>query len=80
MRLSERMRHINMWLPEGGTIRDFADEVAQLEEALTEQLDKRGYAFRGNCDDVPDDVRRVFIAIGTPCDEIDKMALVEKEE
>jgi len=58
-------------------------EVAQLEaererlrEALTEQISElRGYAYRGRCDGVPDDIRRAFIALGTPCDDIDKAAL-----
>lgn len=51
------------------------EQLQQAREALKEQLDLRGYAFRGKCDGVPNDVRRAFIAIGTPCDEIDKQAL-----
>ena len=49
-----------------------------LKEALEEQLLKRGFAYRGNCDGVPDDVRRGFIALGSPCDEIDKQALKKR--
>jgi len=55
-------------------------KVAQLKESLKEQLSKRGYAFRGMCDAVPDDIRRAFIALDTPCDEIDKASLGFEDE
>ena len=54
-----------------------AEHNQALRESLTEQLCKRGFAYRGgNCDGVPDDIRRAFIAVGLPCDEIDKVALL----
>ena len=85
MRLSKRMRATKAeitWSVSrvNATIDMWADEVSQLEEALIEQLHERGYAFRGKCDGVPDDIRRAFIALGTPCDEIDEKALAEKKE
>ncbi|NIN00527.1 MAG: hypothetical protein GTO24_21315 [candidate division Zixibacteria bacterium] len=60
-------------------LRELETENAALKEALEEQLGIRGYAYRGRCDGVPDDVRRAFIAIGSPCDEIDKKHLDESQ-
>lgn len=79
MRLSEILRTDRVAAFQAAIL-DWADKVEQLEEALTEQLDKRGYAFRGRCDGVPDDIRRAFLALGTPCNEVDKKALAKKKE
>ena len=55
-------------------------ENGRLREALTEQLGKQGYAYRGRCDGVSDDIRRAFLALSTPCDDADRKALGDKEE
>lgn len=52
--------------------------IVDLENALTEQLLKQGYAFRGRCDGVPEDIERAFNALGI-CTEEHKAAL-EKEK
>ncbi len=49
MKLSERVRNINMWLQEGGTIHDFADEIEELENEL-EQLKKDCMPFQAQID------------------------------
>ena len=44
-------------------------EIEQLRDALTEQLDRRGFAFRGRCDAVPEDIERAFSAMGICTEE-----------
>jgi len=62
---------------EKGYLEYLEAENKRLREALREQLNIRGYAYRGMCDAVPDDVRHAFIALGTPCDDIDKVSLAK---
>ena len=54
-------------------------EIEQLRDALTEQLDRRGWAFRGRCDNVPEDIERAFNAMGI-CTEEHKVFLAEQEK
>ena len=54
-------------------------EIEQLRDALTEQLDRRGFAFRGRCDAVPEDIERAFSAMGICTDE-HRAFLAEQEK
>jgi len=65
-------------------IRKLKSDIDKLEaenersrEALTEQLNIRGYAFRGRCDGVPEDIERAFNALGI-CTEEHKASLEGK--
>jgi len=66
-----------LYCPACGLTQGQAKAVHELERVLIEQLGKRGYAFRGRCDSVPEDVERAFNALGI-CTEGHRTELAKK--